>query len=48
MPLLYGEGEVKAFQRLREAIDSPLKGKLSPIPTPDAQHTSLLNRKGPK
>jgi hypothetical protein len=27
MPLLYGEGEVKAFQRLREAIDKPLKGK---------------------
>ncbi|KAH6712682.1 putative WD-repeat protein [Leptodontidium sp. MPI-SDFR-AT-0119] len=26
MPLLYGEGEVKAFQRLREAIDKPLKG----------------------
>ncbi|KAG4427607.1 hypothetical protein IFR05_016910, partial [Cadophora sp. M221] len=25
MPLLYGEGEVKAFQRLREAIDKPLK-----------------------
>jgi hypothetical protein len=35
MPLLYGEGEVKAFQRLREAIDKPLKGK-SPIPTIDA------------
>ncbi|KAH7363967.1 hypothetical protein BKA65DRAFT_545874 [Rhexocercosporidium sp. MPI-PUGE-AT-0058] len=26
MPLLYGEGEVKAFQRLREAIDKPSKG----------------------
>ncbi|KAH7317796.1 hypothetical protein BKA65DRAFT_483263 [Rhexocercosporidium sp. MPI-PUGE-AT-0058] len=26
MPLLYGEGEVKAFLRLREAIDRPLKG----------------------
>ncbi|KAH9203299.1 vegetative incompatibility protein HET-E-1 [Leptodontidium sp. 2 PMI_412] len=26
MPLLYGEGEVKAFQRLREAIDKPFKG----------------------
>ncbi|PVH77971.1 hypothetical protein DL98DRAFT_561393 [Cadophora sp. DSE1049] len=26
MPLLYGEGEVKAFQRLREAIDRPLNG----------------------
>ncbi|PVH69017.1 TPR-like protein [Cadophora sp. DSE1049] len=25
MPLLYGEREVKAFQRLREAIDKPLK-----------------------
>ncbi|TVY12610.1 Vegetative incompatibility protein HET-E-1, partial [Lachnellula arida] len=25
MPLLYGEGEVKAFQRLWEAIDKPLK-----------------------
>jgi hypothetical protein len=30
MPLLYGEGEVKAFQRLREAIDKPLKGKSHP------------------
>jgi hypothetical protein len=30
MPLLYGEGEVKAFQRLREAINSPLKGKSYP------------------
>lgn len=29
MPLLYGEGEVKAFKRLREAIDKPLKGKSS-------------------
>jgi hypothetical protein len=27
MPLLYGEGEVKAFLRLREAINRPLKGK---------------------
>ncbi|KAH7370250.1 heterokaryon incompatibility protein-domain-containing protein [Rhexocercosporidium sp. MPI-PUGE-AT-0058] len=27
MPLLIGEGEVKAFQRLRKAIDKPLKGK---------------------
>jgi hypothetical protein len=27
MPLLYGEGEVKAFQRLRDAIDKPFKGK---------------------
>jgi len=27
MPLLYGEGEVKAFRRLREEIDKPLKGK---------------------
>ncbi|KAG4437673.1 hypothetical protein IFR05_006835 [Cadophora sp. M221] len=26
LPLLYGEGEVKAFQRLREEIDKPLKG----------------------
>ncbi|KAH9203237.1 hypothetical protein DL95DRAFT_529729 [Leptodontidium sp. 2 PMI_412] len=26
MPLLYGEGEAKAFQRLREAIDKPFKG----------------------
>ncbi|PVH71123.1 vegetative incompatibility protein HET-E-1 [Cadophora sp. DSE1049] len=25
MPLLYGEGEVKAFQRLRETIEKPLK-----------------------
>jgi hypothetical protein len=30
MPLLYGEGEVKAFRRLREAIDRPLKGKSYP------------------
>jgi hypothetical protein len=30
MPLLYGEGEVKAFQRLREAIDTPLRGKSYP------------------
>jgi hypothetical protein len=30
MPLLYGEGEVKAFQRLREAIDKPFKGKAHP------------------
>ena len=30
MPLLYGEGEVKAFQRLREAIDKPLKGRSYP------------------
>jgi hypothetical protein len=30
MPLLYGEGEVKAFQRLREAIDKPLKGMSYP------------------
>jgi hypothetical protein len=30
MPLLYGEGEVKAFLRLREAIDRPLKGKSYP------------------
>ena len=29
MPLLYGEGEVKAFKRLREAIDKPSKGKSS-------------------
>jgi len=27
IPLLYGEGEVKAFLRLREAVDRPLKGK---------------------
>jgi hypothetical protein len=27
MPLLYGEGEAKAFQRLREEVDKPLKGK---------------------
>jgi hypothetical protein len=27
MPLLYGEGEVKAFQRLRDAIDKPFRGK---------------------
>jgi Heterokaryon incompatibility protein (HET) len=26
MPLLYGEGEEKAFRRLREEIDKPLKG----------------------
>ncbi|PVH70486.1 hypothetical protein DL98DRAFT_472631 [Cadophora sp. DSE1049] len=26
MPLLYGEGEVKAFQRLREAVDKSFKG----------------------
>ena len=32
MPLLYGEGEVKAFQRLREAIDKPFKGKYAPNP----------------
>jgi len=25
MPLLYGEGAVKAFQRLREVVDKPLK-----------------------
>jgi hypothetical protein len=30
MPLLYGEGEAKAFQRLREAIDKPFKGKSYP------------------
>jgi len=30
MPLLYGEGEVKAFLRLREAIGRPLKGKSYP------------------
>jgi hypothetical protein len=30
MPLLYGEGEVKAFQRLRDAIDKPFKGKSYP------------------
>jgi hypothetical protein len=27
IPLLYGEGKDKAFQRLREEIDKPLKGK---------------------
>jgi hypothetical protein len=27
MPLLYGEGEGKSFQRLREVIDKPSKGK---------------------
>jgi len=27
MPLLYGEGREKAFKRLREEIDKPLKGK---------------------
>jgi hypothetical protein len=27
IPLLYGEGKDKAFQRLREQIDKPLKGK---------------------
>ncbi|KAG4439971.1 hypothetical protein IFR05_004545 [Cadophora sp. M221] len=27
MPLLYGEGEAKAFQRLQEAIDKPFKVK---------------------
>jgi len=48
MPLIYGEREVKAFRRLREAIDSPLKGKLSPVPTPDAQRTSWLSRKSPR
>ncbi|CAG8982452.1 hypothetical protein HYALB_00014077, partial [Hymenoscyphus albidus] len=31
MPLLYGEGEVKAFQRLREAIDKPLKALTSSL-----------------
>ena len=30
MPLLYGEGEVKAFQRLRDAVDKPFKGKSYP------------------
>ncbi len=30
MPLIYGEGEAKAFQRLREAIDKPFKGKSYP------------------
>ncbi|PVH69232.1 hypothetical protein DL98DRAFT_626026, partial [Cadophora sp. DSE1049] len=30
MLLLYGEGEVKAFLRLREAIDRLLKGKSYP------------------
>jgi hypothetical protein len=30
MPLLYGEGEAKAFQRLRKAIDKPFKGKFYP------------------
>jgi len=30
LPLLYGEGEDKAFQRLREAIDKPLRGKSYP------------------
>jgi hypothetical protein len=30
IPLLYGEGEVKAFLRLREAVDRPLKGKSYP------------------
>ncbi|PMD65105.1 HET-domain-containing protein [Hyaloscypha bicolor E] len=30
MPLLYGEGEAKAFQRLREAIDKPSKSKSYP------------------
>jgi hypothetical protein len=30
MPLLYGEGEVKAFLRLREAIDRDLTGKSYP------------------
>ncbi|KAH7418713.1 hypothetical protein BKA64DRAFT_717375 [Cadophora sp. MPI-SDFR-AT-0126] len=34
MPLLYGEGEVKAFQRLREAIDKPLKEQLETPPNP--------------
>jgi hypothetical protein len=38
MPLLYGEGEVKAFLRLREAIDRPLKGKS--YPNNCAWHTS--------
>ncbi|TVY65587.1 Vegetative incompatibility protein HET-E-1, partial [Lachnellula suecica] len=27
MPLIYSEGKVKAFQRLRDAIDKPFKGK---------------------
>jgi hypothetical protein len=31
MPLLYGEGEVKAFQRLRDAIDKPFKGSVLSI-----------------
>jgi hypothetical protein len=30
MPLFYGEGEVKAFLRLREAIERLLKGKSYP------------------
>jgi hypothetical protein len=30
MPLLYSKGEVKAFLRLREAINRPLKGKSYP------------------
>jgi len=30
MLLLYGEGEVKASQRLREVIDKPLKGMYYP------------------
>ncbi|KAH6699915.1 hypothetical protein BKA61DRAFT_212029 [Leptodontidium sp. MPI-SDFR-AT-0119] len=34
MPLLYGEGEVKAFQRLREAIDRPLKDRPETPPNP--------------
>ncbi|CZR52081.1 related to kinesin light chain [Phialocephala subalpina] len=34
MPLLYGEGEVKAFQRLREAIDKPLKDRPETPPNP--------------
>lgn len=29
MPLLYGEGEARAFQRLREAINKPLRSKSS-------------------
>ncbi|KAH6694335.1 hypothetical protein BKA61DRAFT_637492 [Leptodontidium sp. MPI-SDFR-AT-0119] len=32
MPLLYGEGEAKAFRRLQEAIDKPLKDLLCDLP----------------
>ncbi|KAG4429842.1 hypothetical protein IFR05_014674 [Cadophora sp. M221] len=49
MPLLYGEGEVKAFQRLREAIDKPLKEQLETLPNssiviPFSRDTEFVER----